>query len=97
MTVNAITQSDTFNILTEEYIYNGGGVAVGDFNNDGLADLFLRATWSQIDCTLTSKKYSFTMDPDSFRYRKIRIPKAVREIVIYDCAGNSRKLSPEGI
>jgi hypothetical protein len=24
--VNEITESDSFNILTEEYIYNGGGV-----------------------------------------------------------------------
>ena len=29
--------------------------------------------------------------------RKIRIPKAVREIVIYDYVGNSRKITPEGI
>ena len=28
--------------------------------------------------------------------RKIRIPKAVREIVIYDYAGNARKITPEG-
>lgn len=37
---NSIITSDTFNALTFEYIYNGAGVGVGDFNNDGLEDLF---------------------------------------------------------
>ena len=37
---NRIEENDTFNILTHEYIYNGGGVGVADFNNDGLQDIF---------------------------------------------------------
>jgi hypothetical protein len=37
---NSITESDSANILTTEYIYNGGGTGIADFNNDGKQDIF---------------------------------------------------------
>ncbi|MEK6479554.1 VCBS repeat-containing protein [Catalinimonas sp. 4WD22] len=36
---NQIEDSDTFNLMTYYYLYNGGGVAAGDLNRDGLDDL----------------------------------------------------------
>jgi enediyne biosynthesis protein E4 len=37
---NTITETDDLNILDYLYFYNGGGVAIGDINNDGLPDIF---------------------------------------------------------
>lgn len=38
---NQIIENQRINILTYEYFHNGGGVAIGDLNNDGLSDIFL--------------------------------------------------------
>ena len=37
---NTINTNDTLNALTFEYIYNGSGVGVGDFDRDGMQDLY---------------------------------------------------------
>ncbi|WP_298513106.1 VCBS repeat-containing protein [uncultured Kordia sp.] len=37
---NEVQENLYFNFLNYSYIYNGGGIAVGDINNDGLDDLY---------------------------------------------------------
>lgn len=40
---NALNETEKLNVLAYEYFYNGGGIAVGDIDNDGLQDLFFTA------------------------------------------------------
>jgi hypothetical protein len=37
---NTITENDFANVLNHVNMYNGGGVGIGDFNNDGLQDIY---------------------------------------------------------
>jgi len=37
---NILDENESLNYFTYPYLYMGGGVAVGDINNDGLDDLF---------------------------------------------------------
>jgi hypothetical protein len=55
---NTITESDSLNVLEFEYIYNGGGVGVGDFNGDGKPDVFFAG--NQVSSQLYLNKGNFT-------------------------------------
>jgi hypothetical protein len=57
---NTITPDATFNLLDFEYLYNGGGVGVGDFNNDGLPDLVF--TGNQVASQIYTNKGNLTFE-----------------------------------
>ena len=56
---NTLTEGLNTNILMYEYFYNGGGVATGDFNNDGYIDLYFTANMTDNKFYLNHGKMQF--------------------------------------
>ncbi|MEM7656205.1 MAG: VCBS repeat-containing protein [Bacteroidota bacterium] len=56
---NPIIENEQINILTYEYFHNGGGVAIGDLNNDGLADLYFTGNLSPNQMYLNQGNWQF--------------------------------------
>jgi hypothetical protein len=59
---NTVTENDSINPLDMEFLYNGGGVAVGDFNRDGKPDLYFTAS------TVSNKMY---LNHGSFKFKDV--------------------------
>lgn len=56
---NTIHNTKDFNVFSYRNFYNGGGVAIGDINNDGLADVFFTANMGSNKLYLNKGNWQF--------------------------------------
>lgn len=56
---NSIVENDSVNLIANEYTYMGSGVGIGDFNNDGLPDVFFAASQASSKLYLNKGGFSF--------------------------------------
>ena len=56
---NMITENSIANIMSYQYFYNGGGVAIGDLNNDGLDDIYFSGNMTKSKLYLNQGNMQF--------------------------------------
>ena len=60
--INKLTNERNLNVFLYRNFYNGGGVGIGDINNDGLADVYL---------TSNMEKNKLFLNQGNFRFKDI--------------------------
>lgn len=58
---NMIQEDEKVNILKYDYLYNGAGVGVGDFDRNGLPDLFFAGNQAEDELYLNQGKFNFKL------------------------------------
>ena len=61
---NKLSPTPSLNVLSCLYYYNGAGIAAGDFNNDGLIDLYFTGNQVQNKHASVVKAFDFDKDGD---------------------------------
>ncbi len=79
---NKVENNKEFNIFSYRNFYNGGGVATGDINNDGLADVFFASNMGANKLYLN--KGNFTFDDISAKAKIEEIGKWNTGVVMAD-------------